>query len=119
MRKTDFFILLTLSIFVLAGCAKITNFDECIAAGNPAMESYPRQCRANGVTFVEDISDDVIDCTPEQREADACAEIYQPVCATVNVQCIRAPCEPVKETFSNACEACRISLVESYTRGEC
>jgi hypothetical protein len=33
----------------------ITNFEECIKAGNPAMESYPRQCRANGKTFVEEI----------------------------------------------------------------
>jgi hypothetical protein len=35
----------------------ITNFEECAAAGNPVMESYPRQCRANGQTFVEEISD--------------------------------------------------------------
>ncbi|MAF79909.1 hypothetical protein CL629_02390 [bacterium] len=34
----------------------ITNFEDCIAAGNPAMESYPRQCRAGDQTFVEDIS---------------------------------------------------------------
>lgn len=33
----------------------VTNFDECVAAGNPVMESYPRQCRANGQTFVEDV----------------------------------------------------------------
>ena len=34
----------------------ITNFEECIAAGNPAMESYPRQCRtADGQHFVEQI----------------------------------------------------------------
>ena len=45
-------------------------------------------------------------CTPEQRESEACAEIYEPVCATVNVQCIRAPCYSVNQTFSNACEAC-------------
>jgi len=25
--------------------SEITNFQECIDAGNPAMESYPRQCR--------------------------------------------------------------------------
>ncbi len=31
----------------------ISNFEECIAAGNPAMESHPRQCIANGKTFVE------------------------------------------------------------------
>jgi len=34
--------------------ASITNFEECIAAGNPAMESYPRQCRTkDGQHFVE------------------------------------------------------------------
>lgn len=35
---------------------RITNFAECIAAGNPAMESYPRQCAHEGQTFVEEIS---------------------------------------------------------------
>jgi hypothetical protein len=29
----------------------ITNFEECKAAGNPIMESYPEQCSANGQTF--------------------------------------------------------------------
>ena len=31
----------------------ITNFEECAAAGNAVMESYPRQCRANGQTYTE------------------------------------------------------------------
>lgn len=31
---------------------KITSFDECVAAGNPIMESYPEQCAADGQTFV-------------------------------------------------------------------
>ena len=37
----------------------ITNFEECIAAGNPAMESYPRQCRdpISDRTFREEIND--------------------------------------------------------------
>jgi len=35
----------------------VTSFEECVAAGNPVMESYPRQCRsADGQHFVEDIS---------------------------------------------------------------
>ncbi len=35
----------------------IDSFEECIAAGNPAMESYPRQCRtSDGKHFVENIS---------------------------------------------------------------
>jgi len=36
---------------------EINNFEECIAAGNPAMESHPRQCRTeDGKHFVEVIS---------------------------------------------------------------
>lgn len=31
------------------------SFEECAAQGFPIAESYPRQCRANGKTFVEDI----------------------------------------------------------------
>lgn len=34
----------------------IINFEECVAAGNPVMESYPRQCRSSdGQLFVEEI----------------------------------------------------------------
>ncbi len=29
----------------------ITSFEECAAAGNPIMESYPEQCVAGGKTF--------------------------------------------------------------------
>jgi hypothetical protein len=58
-------------------------------------------------------------CLPEQRNVDACIEIYQPVCATVNVQCVTTPCDPVQETFSNSCKACTNPLVSSYTNGAC
>lgn len=61
----------------------------------------------------------VIYCQPEQRQAEVCATIYSPVCAKVNIQCIKAPCDPIKETFSNSCVACQNSLVESYVSGEC
>ena len=61
----------------------------------------------------------VTKCLPEQRNLDACIEIYQPVCAKVNVQCVTTPCDPVEETFPNSCFACTNSFVESYTEGEC
>lgn len=32
----------------------IHNFQECVDAGNPVMESYPEQCAANGRTFVNE-----------------------------------------------------------------
>jgi heat shock protein HslJ len=51
------------ALIVLVGCESssdrtqtvITNFDECVAQGNPVMESYPRQCRAGDDVFVDDI----------------------------------------------------------------
>jgi len=61
----------------------------------------------------------VTECLPEQRNVDACIEIYQPVCGTVNVQCVTTPCDPVQETYANSCKACMNSLVSSYTKGEC
>ncbi|MDD2935385.1 MAG: hypothetical protein PHX25_02835 [Candidatus Pacebacteria bacterium] len=110
----------------------VTNFEECVAQGNPVMESFPRQCRDSktGNSFVEEIGDTAtttsdntnqtkVLCTADQREADVCIELYEPVCATVNIQCIKAPCDPIKETFSNSCTACINPLVESYTQGEC
>jgi len=36
-----------------------TNFDECAAAGNPIMESYPPQCSANGQTFTQEIGNEL------------------------------------------------------------
>lgn len=31
-----------------------TTFEECVRLGNPVMESYPRRCKSNGDSFVED-----------------------------------------------------------------
>lgn len=61
----------------------------------------------------------VIACLPEQRNTDMCIELYQPVCATVGIQCIKAPCDPIRETYSNSCNACKNPLVRSYIVGNC
>lgn len=37
----------------------ITNFEECVAAGNPVMESYPAQCKANDQTFIQNIGNEI------------------------------------------------------------
>ena len=51
----------------------INNFEECIADGNPAMESYPRQCRTvDGQHFVENI--DEPSCDPSYP--DVCITPY-------------------------------------------
>jgi len=54
---------------------EIFSFEECVKAGNPVMESFPGQCRANGQTFTEDIGnvlekEDVIQIdTPRPNQA--------------------------------------------------
>lgn len=47
---------LILVLFLISGCVSVVDFDECVAAGNPVMESYPKQCVHDGETFFEDIS---------------------------------------------------------------
>ncbi len=55
-------IILTVLV-VLSGCSsvQVTDFESCAAAGNPVMESYPRQCAHKGETFVEDIPEPVVE----------------------------------------------------------
>lgn len=39
---------------------EVANFDECVAAGNPVMESYPEQCRSkSGKTFSRNIGNEL------------------------------------------------------------
>ncbi len=62
----------------------------------------------------------VVYCNPRDRDPKIlCTSILAPVCASVNVQCIKAPCPPIEETFDNGCVACKNSLVDFYTEGEC
>jgi hypothetical protein len=140
----------------------VDSYEDCVAAGNPVMESYPPRCRHEGVLYtaatpepVPSIPEPVactmdakicpdgsavgrvgpncefascpgetetpktIMCSPESRQAQACTKEYRPVCGLVEVQCVTTPCNPVPETFSNACSACATGNVTSYTVGSC
>lgn len=48
-----------------------------------------------------------------------CTMEYAPVCAKVQVQCIRAPCYPVYQTFSNSCVMSQTSQAMMAHIGEC
>lgn len=37
----------------------VASFEECVVAGNPVMESYPRQCRHGEQTFTENIGNEL------------------------------------------------------------
>lgn len=94
--------------------SKITNFEECIAAGNPAMESYPRQCKdpITDTTFTETIKHI---CTQDEKESDICTMEYNPVCGEIALN----TGEKTYKTYSNGCSACSDMNVVSHMQGEC
>ncbi|MFP4524033.1 MAG: hypothetical protein ACLFO2_01780 [Candidatus Woesearchaeota archaeon] len=50
------------------------------------------------------------DCTPDERDVDACIELYKPVCGYSDGSA---------ETYSNDCFACMDENVEYWTEGAC
>lgn len=58
-------------------------------------------------------------CTPEQKKAEVCIQVYKPVCGWSDpqkIQCIKYPCAQI---FSNSCFACADENVLYWTEGEC
>lgn len=73
--------------------SSIDNFEECASAGNPIMESYPRQCRtSDGRNFVEEINSRLM--SPESQcqkyggnwlqEFNECEAISKEQCSIIN-----------------------------------
>ena len=61
-----------------------------------------------GCELVSEDDKQKVYCKEEQRKAEACIEIYQPVCGF-----------PLNKTFSNSCFACMDEQVEYHIQGEC
>ena len=55
---------------------------------------------------------------PIKEDESICTQQYDPVCGEVEVQCIKAPCPPIKQTFSNDCFA-TIAGAKNIVPGEC
>jgi len=82
----------------------ITDFNSCAAAGNPVMESYPRQCRANGQTFVEVIkgnSNSNVNGIIEPTCKNMCGD---GVCAEVVCLAIGCPCAETAQSCPQDCK---------------
>ncbi len=125
-----FSILLMLLVSCQEQQAPITSFEDCAAAGNPIMESYPRQCNAQGQTFVEKIDEPIEppqemalfhECTEQEKQAGICTMDYNPVCGLVDngIRCVTTPCQSTDaKTFSNGCSACSQQAL-GYYKGAC
>lgn len=48
-----------------------------------------------------------------------CTMEFAPVCAEVQIQCIKAPCNPILQTFSNKCQMSKNKLAKFLYNGEC
>ncbi len=55
---------------------------------------------------------------PSENQA-ICTMEYAPVCAEVQVQCIKAPCPPIQQTFGNKCQMNANKLAKFLYEGEC
>jgi putative hemolysin len=81
-------------------CALITDFDACVKAGFPIMESYPRQCAVPGKeTFVEVLEPDIAeiledDCTTVEDCTLPGEWAMRSICP-YEVRCIEARCTVV------------------------
>lgn len=52
--------------------------------------------------------------TSNEDDERMCTMDYNPVCAKVQIQCITTPCNPILETFSNACMAWDNEIVYAW-----
>jgi len=99
------------------GCKASAGYSWCPAT-NKCQRFWEETCAANIKTTDAPPVQPEKTCTADRRQG-ICPGDEMPVCATVQVQCIKAPCNPVKENFPDPCAACGNSLVSGYTVGRC
>jgi hypothetical protein len=58
-------------------------------------------------------------CNISEPEPKICTADYKPVCGEITVQCIKAPCPAIKETFGNACMMSENKNVKFLYNGVC
>jgi len=66
-----------------------------------------------------DVKENRVYCTEEQKQADACIEIYQPVCGYSDPEKIKCLVYPCASTYSNSCFACMAEDVLYWVDGIC
>lgn len=101
------------------GGAVACTMDAKICPDGSAVGRVGPNCEFAACPAAQTPGDGTVVCTDVMKQAEVCPAIYAPVCGLVQVQCIKAPCNPVPETFSSGCNACAQKNVLSYTEGAC
>ncbi len=116
-------LLLTLS-FLLVSCTNIQPSNQaCTSEGKICPDGtvvgrVGPNCEFEACPPFDEIIYEEGECTEEQRNVDACIEIYQPVCGWFKdtTNCLVYPCA---NTYSNSCHACMDETVARWTEGKC
>ena len=95
---------------------KVNDFEQCAKLGFPVMESYPRQCKADSKTFVEEINANIsnnsasIVISPDCKIAGCSGQL----CVDKNAEDVITTCEyrPEYGCYKNA-------RCEKQTDGQC
>ncbi|MFQ5474213.1 MAG: hypothetical protein ACE5DM_00085 [Candidatus Nanoarchaeia archaeon] len=119
--KTIIAFIIVLILVLIAGCKTedidgaiipdtVSDFEECVAAGNPVMESYPRQCKNGNRTFTEEL-DEAIATPDSDIMKEEVEKIPQPYCGD-------DACDD-NENCEDCWEDCRCGPQEGCVKGEC
>ncbi len=93
--------------------SEISSFDECVEAGYPVMESYPRQCAVpDGETFIEELDEDNDKQTDEGQTGgkdqvdEICANLCgDGICQRIVCMAEGCPCAETEESCPDDCGA--------------
>jgi hypothetical protein len=73
-----------------------------IQRGKDRCETLRFRCEVGQKPFFDDVG---CGCEVDDALSDVCPATNKPVCGELEVQCIKAPCPPLKKTYSNRCLA--------------
>lgn len=110
-------------LLLLDRSPKINSFEDCLAAGQPILKSYPRSCVTDdGRSFTEELSEEEMKKVrpPESSESGvSCIQVIQSAKNPKTLECIEfpTPCD-VPEGWEKV-ESCLGVTEESYTACGC
>lgn len=95
---------------------EVTDFNSCVDAGYPVMESYPRQCRgSDGKTYTENIEGNVGDSCEQDSDCILPADYAIRSICPYEARCVEGSCQVICPWDENDSEGEQKDKVEGAT----